>query len=166
MKITNEKVNEILDLMKKMDAESYRDGNWRYDVYIDSDGDVDYESWLIGDNGWYKFRDGYTRYYVASFSAPYYHILWDYWFESYSDFKDAFKAKFGFELDKSLGRWSNDIGLANCKEHGISEDEYEDWLKEEEDKAIEYSISEQDPYHYEELFDEWIRNCEDVEVDG
>lgn len=77
--IIREHEGEIINAMRQADRSAYENTSCEYRVYIDSDGDVDYEEWLAGDNGWYQFRDeDYSRTYLHTFNHQFFDPLDEY----------------------------------------------------------------------------------------
>lgn len=79
--LIRENTENLIDIMQKAEAESYRKTSCEYRVYIDSNGECGIEEWLAGDLGWLEFRDpDYDRYYIHTFCNQYYDIVRDWWF--------------------------------------------------------------------------------------
>lgn len=163
MKITNDQREAILNALREADANAYRHPNCEYRVYIDSDGEVGSEEWLARDNGFYQFRDGYYRNYVATLCHQYYSILWDCWYlDGFVYFAEDFKERFGIDLlDNEDDLNAEQLGEKTCKEHGIPVGEYCEWLEEKTEEAIEEAVRDGDNNdHYDALIDLWEREEE------
>lgn len=149
MKICKEliekKHDEIIEKMKEADAAAYRHPMCEYRVYIDSDGDVDFEEWPANDNGYYSFRDSdYSREYIHTFCHQFYSILWDGWFTSLGDFSEEFRKKFGVELESNPQNTMAEDGENTILKNGLSVTNWYEWLDEQTEEAIEWVVGETD----------------------
>lgn len=148
------KREDIIRILKEADAESYRYPTCEYRVYIDTDGDLDYEEWVAGSTSWYQFRDGYDREYIHTFCNEHFDIMFDYWFNGIGEFESAFEERFGFKPENDPDRSHWEDGACSCEERGISNYDYEEWLEEQQDEAIECIQCETD---YDEIIDAWLQ---------
>lgn len=74
--LIRENTENLINIMQKAEAASYRNTSCEYRVYIDSEGECGYEELVAGDNGWFEFTDpDYHRYYIHTFC-----YVRDWWF--------------------------------------------------------------------------------------
>ena len=159
--------DEIIENLKAADKVAWKHNRCEYRVYIDSNGDVGREEWVAGDQGYYAFADGYSRYYIATFCHR---------FESAFDCIDTEEMK--KEVEKKFGAvdWgrkdedgftieecSNDI-IDVCRTAATDMDilsgDFEAWLDAFEDCIINELIEDED--YYEELLKLYIHQIEEL----
>ena len=161
--------DKIIAAMKDAERLSYLHPSCEYRVYIDTDGAIDSEEWVAGDNGYLQFRDGYSRTYVGTFCNQHYSILWDYWFvNGFSDFASEFESRFGIELHDSEdfdGMSMEEIGKAVAVANNIPRSEYLAWLDDETEEAIAEAISVSEGERtYDNMLDDSIKGMEEYEA--
>ena len=154
MKSTYEQKREqIVEAMREADAQAYRFPTMDFTAYVDSDGDVGIEESIHGDNSYSVFEDGYSRNYIHSFNHQHFSVLWDVWYQTAADFAEAFRDRFGVELETERGRSLEEDADATCEANGIGAAELAAWLGECTEEAIRFAQSETD---YDEIFDLWF----------
>jgi hypothetical protein len=142
---------KIIEKMKEADAKAYRFPTCKYRVYIDSDGDVDYEEWASNDNAFLSFRDTeYGRAYLHTFCHQFYDVLWDGWFTSLGDFAEEFSKKFGVKLESNPENCMEEDGENTILKNGLSVTNWYEWLEEQTEEAVNWFVSETD---YEMILD-------------
>ena len=159
MKLTDGTRKKIIEMLKKAEAASFRHPTAEYRVYIDTDNEVDYEEWVAGDRGYYKFSGDYDRTYIHTFCSQHFSLLWDYWFASSYEFNDAFRNHFRVELETESESSLYDDGLATCRDKGISEDSYEEWIEQNFEDAIAY-VQTDSREQYELILEEWEKEMD------
>lgn len=159
IEMINANREKIINALKTAERESYLHTECEYRVYIDSKGECGDEEWIANDNGWFEFRDGYSRAYIHTFCSQHYSVLWDWWFVDPNVALSEFRDRFGFDVeqgdDSDLASDMRNAAIA----HGVSESEYEKWIDEQTETAIsELTENNESDGVYDSCIDEAIED--------
>ena len=157
--LIDRKSGELLDTMRLADEFAYRYPRFEYRVYIDSDGNVDYDECEPGYVSSSRYNDpDYRQFYIATFHHPNVSLFKDYLFRTSEDFVDTFEDDFGLEL-QDTGDIDELVNIARevAKEDGVPEKVYNDWLEELDAETAEELTYEADRNgYYEKLLNDYL----------
>lgn len=145
-KAMEERFEEIIKTMEEAERDSLRCRLMEFRVYIDTDGEVGCEEWTAGDNAWFKFKDGYNRFYIHTFNNQHFDILWDWWFFDFYGYCEELPDEWEPYKDEFYNQDSLQIAVI-CEEHGLDTRAVYTWFDKELDDAIDMYISDVADFH-------------------
>lgn len=161
LNLTTEKKNEIIDVMKVAEACSFRNPFAVYTVTYDSNGDIDYECKLHGDNSWTPTdKQEYWILDVISFDSQCFDILWDWYWQDTRDFEDSFKEAFDIDPEPFKYCINNELGFETCRANDLDCDDFDDWIENQYEAAID-CWRDCNKASYEERLEDWIFELSD-----
>ena len=154
--------DEIVSMMKMANKTAILYPMCEYRVYIDSNGDIDYEEHTQGSHERYVFRDpDYCRIYIHTYSHPCYDVLWDYGWPDRDYLQGAVEQEYG-NIDIDLSGAYNDDSLIDAviEATGNGRASVEDWIDRCRNEAADFMLNNTDQYDYCEVLNEVISDIE------